>query len=696
MLRWYNVNDEITYDKMFEYLNVKDIIIFEDTFAPQYGKNAICYGVARMSKANRTQMLLELSEIQSDLKVQLEEFANAFDGVFDAIECWETEVPINDIETAFEVIQENARYSTKMLQVWDKYSAINLEKYSGDNKIGNLLVSYGVGVEIPNGYDELFDEYICKNAQWKSFRIFREFSAYIQSAFEKHIDNFSDIKGTTICIVDDQLKKEKCSKDIVECVRKIQLGLGEKQRISGIIYSSFDNEDCINEDVFFEYIPKDSSKKKIQSALVKSSYSYMLSDLKAIYEQILGDAFDQAVKSKNIAYYLSCMADYEGVTNYQVITNWIKLLFEYKLSDADDLKTVARMTRLIGLLEDEKVEFEKEMLNLNTFEAFDFSVNKYREPIASGDVFLIKKTLYILVGQDCDMANSATRTRKNGISELVMASAINQSQVDNAVKLNDQFMFISNFKKEIEAETKILRIKYSSRNFIENQILQICQFNDEGIAILNLDQEQYDSNGVEPAYYEGLYANLISYYKALLQISETAKSALELIVKNDQSNRILALTDYKQTSSEKNVIEYRVRRICRLRHPYMLYLYKMYLEHQGRHPFDCMNMSRVQEIQVKLVGVDAGYVTVDTVLTPDRDINRKCLEKMEWYIDTANLQKAVYNVLGENAQVQDERPYIEVIDTPTAFDCVLESGERRHMCILKVKNQISIVECESQ
>ena len=69
------------------------------------------------------------------------------------------------------------------------------------------------------------------------------------------------------------------------------------------------------------------------------------------------------------------MADYEGITNYQVITNWIKLLFEYKLSDVRELATVAGMTRLIGLLEDEKLEFSKEMLNLNTFETFDFSVN---------------------------------------------------------------------------------------------------------------------------------------------------------------------------------------------------------------------------------------------------------------------------------------------------------------------------------
>ena len=65
-----------------------------------------------------------------------------------------------------------------------------------------------------------------------------------------------------------------------------------------------------------------------------------------MYQQVLGEAFDEAVRSKNIAYYLSSMADFEGVTNYQVITNWIKLLFEYKLDDIQELTAVAGMTRL--------------------------------------------------------------------------------------------------------------------------------------------------------------------------------------------------------------------------------------------------------------------------------------------------------------------------------------------------------------
>ena len=421
----------------------------------------------------------------------------------------------------------------------------------------------------------------------------------------------------------------------------------------------------------------------------------MLSELKGVYQTVLGDAFDEAVRNKNIAYYLSSMANYEGITNYQVITNWIKLLFEYKLSDIKELSRIAGMTRLIGLLEDEKLEFSKEMLDLNTFEAFDFSINKYREPIASGDVFLINnKKIYILLGQDCDMMNSSTRKRKNGISELVNATAVNQNSIDSAVKLNGQFLFISNFRKNKDDAVKTLKVRYTSREFIENQILQLCQFNDEGKCILDINQKKYNENGVEPEYYENLYEELVVYYEALLKLNTESCAALDLILKSSQSGRILHLNDYIYNQEQKNVIEYKIRRICRLKHPYMLYLYKMYLEHQGRHPFDCMNMSRVQEIQVKLKQKTSIVVSVDMILTPDRDMNRSHIDNMDWYIDISTLQNVVSALLDSVVEVQEDVQYIEIKKEATSFECVLDGGERKKMCIQKVDDMVSIEQCE--
>ena len=456
------MDKRITYDKMFNILNVKDIIIFEDDFSTTFGKNEICYGLARMSTSNREKMLQEMDAIDPICKDQLEMFVKEFDKVFDGVSDWENEIPYNDIETTFDVIQEKTEYKEAVLNVRKKYCEIEIDRWNNRMDLLNILWSYGVGLVIPNLYENLFNEFLCRDAHWRCFRVFRDFSASTQEDFEKYLKTSVGMKGVIVCILDDQLRNKKCGMEIAQCIEKIQSTQEGRLSITGLIYSSFDNNDCISDKIYLEHIKKDASQKEFQAALIKSSYSYMLSELKKVYQQVLGEAFDEAVRSKNIAYYLSSMADFEGVTNYQVITNWIKLLFEYKLDDIQELTAVAGMTRLIGALEDEKLEFSKEMLRLNTFEAFDFSVNKYREPVASGDIFSINKKIYILLGQDCDMMNSTTRKRKNGISELVAASTINQNSIDGSVKLNSQYLFISNFRKEKNGEVKTLKVRYSS------------------------------------------------------------------------------------------------------------------------------------------------------------------------------------------------------------------------------------------
>ena len=694
-MRISELEKQIAYEKMFDILNADTVIIFEDDFILNTNKNEICYGLVRMSITNRYKMLSEIGKINPIGKEQLETFAKDFDKVFEAIKNWEDEIPYNDIETAFKVIREKEEYLEVLEQVENRYKSIDIDGWLKKEESLNILSTYGVGVDIPNLYEELFDEFLHNKAHWREYRIFRDFTASTQTEFKMYIDDFLNSKGMIVCIIDDQMKDKKCAIEIVNYIDKLQQEQNRRLNIIGLIYSSFDNNDYITDNIYFEYIKKGQSKKAFQAALTKSSYSHMLSELKGVYQTVLGDAFDEAVRNKNIAYYLSSMAKYEGITNYQVITNWIKLLFEYKLSDIKELSRIAGMTRLIGLLEDEKLEFSKEMLDLNTFEAFDFSINKYREPIASGDVFLINnKKIYILLGQDCDMMNSSTRKRKNGISELVNATAVNQNSIDSAVKLNGQFLFISNFRKNKDDAVKTLKVRYTSREFIENQILQLCQFNDEGKCILDINQKKYNENGVEPEYYENLYEELVVYYEALLKLNTESCAALDLILKSSQSGRILRLNDYIYNQEQKNVIEYKIRRICRLKHPYMLYLYKMYLEHQGRHPFDCMNMSRVQEIQVKLKQKTSIVVSVDMILTPDRDMNRSHIDNMDWYIDISTLQNIVSALLDSVVEVQEDVQYIEIKKEATNFECVLDGGERKKMCIQKVDDMVSIEQCE--
>ena len=122
----------------------------------------------------------------------------------------------------------------------------------------------------------------------------------------------------------------------------------------------------------------------------------------------------------------------------------------------------------------------------------------------------------------------------------------------------------------------------------------------------------------------------------------------------------------------------------------MLYLYKMYLEYQGRHPFDCMNMSRVQEIQVKVMQHENISLTVDAVLTPDREANRAHIGSMDWYVDLNALENVASRILGEPIELNGTKQCIEIKKTETSFECFLKSGERKEIKIMKINDSVSI------
>lgn len=684
------MENKFAYDKVFHIICATDMVIFEDDFGINKSKNEIIYGLVRMHQENRNNLLDEIKNCDKAVAGQLEDFLIEFDKVFDLIIDWKKEVPYNDIETALLLIREKEEDYDIARKLSEMYYGIDINMWKERDKIIAILASYGAGLEVPAIYEELFDEYVQKDGHWEKFRVFRDFLSETEENFKKYICTSVVKEGTIVCIIDDQLKGRKCAKEIVNSIENIETDFGERNNICGLIFSTFENQDSINNRVFFEYVDKKKSRNVFQIALIKSAYSFMLYKLKKIYLKTLNESFEEAIKNKHVAYYLSSMATYEGVTNYQVVTNWIKLLFDYKLSGSDELIPLAGMTRLINFLEDESIVFSKDMLALNTFETFDYSVNKYHEPIASGDVFIIKGNIYILVGQDCDMMNSKSRKRKSGISELISATTMLQTNVNNSVISNPNYIFIANFLRTEKSVAKTLKIRYSSREFIENQILELCQFNTEGKSILDLNETEYSYDGTEPIYYNDMYRHLFRYFEALLKIGSTNEMELDLITNSEQSMRLVSLSEYIAEKKQIKIIEYPVQRICRIKHSYMLYIYKMFLEYQGRHPFNCMNMTRMQEIQVKTMQNENVSLTVDVILTPDRDVNLSKLENLVWYADRNALEETLSQLTNNSLNIIDMEQSVIIGLEGMPINCILDSGERKTMIIKKIGNKVSI------
>ncbi len=107
-------------------------------------------------------------------------------------------------------------------------------------------------------------------------------------------------------------------------------------------------------------------------------------------------------------------------------------------------------------------------------------------------------------------------------------------------------------------------------------------------------------------------------------------------------------------------------------------------------------MSRVQELQVPLKQNDSVYVTIDMVLTPDREMNRQHIEGMDWYIDISLLESTVSDLLGTPYKVMENMQNVEIKKEGTKFECISDSGERKNMCIKKIKDMLSIEEYQEE
>lgn len=461
----------------------------------------------------------------------------------------------------------------------------------------------------------------------------------------------------------------------------------------GAIFSSTTEADIINENFYLELVNK-REPEKLQIAITKSAYSYVLRKLYKLYKCVLSEAFKDAIENRNIAYYLSNMAWAEGISNYQVITEWIKLLFENKLEDDPTIIELIRLSKLISMLQEDG-HMTTEFSILNTYEVFETNINRYFEPIAVGDVFEEKDgKLYILMGQDCDMMFNSNRPEKNGVAELVEAEIGKQVDIMKEIKLNRDNVCINNFRKSDSENASRLMIKYKNRVFIDNQVLRLCQFNKSGQCSININKDLEDDDGIMPDYYKELHCGLMSFFNSLIRIDGVYHEDLFALLANNHSPRLVRITDYEYNQSE-GLIQYHLTRVGKLRQPYAMYLYKVYLDHRGRHAFNTINMSRVHDVDIKVEDTDRS-LNASVFLSNSRKVNRNDIRKLAWIFSKKDIENEVNSLLKERGKdtgtiiCDDDDIIIDNNQSPYDKECIL-SGNRKVKLIKEKHSKLKII-----
>ena len=315
----------------------------------------------------------------------------------------------------------------------------------------------------------------------QSLRIYTDFSAETQRLFSADIEQASP-ECAVVCIVDNYMSGANRAKEVIEVIS--EKCSTTRRNIIGSIFSSKEMYEEISDKLYFEYASKEKPEE-LKSCIARSAYNYFISELKNETLVSMSTAFDKALKNKGIAFFLAQKARSEGASEYEIINDWIRLLATTPREDANTIKRMIRLSRVINSLEDTEELPDADLQKLNTLEAFDYTINDYFLPVAAGDVFTNSKDeWFVLIGQDCDMARSITRTPKNALAELLPAKVRHQTQFDKWA--NDlRSASIYSFRKTLGSECEVLQVEYQNRQYIANEVLNLCSFNSDGQCIIS-------------------------------------------------------------------------------------------------------------------------------------------------------------------------------------------------------------------
>lgn len=663
--------EQIDYRMFFSNVDCAMIVFLEDDFSlsdTEIDKSKFLYSISRMNVESRKAFILELDKEYSKLALSINSFSDCMENLFSLIESWDNEVIRDDIESAMDIIkvQEPAQYDS----ILGLYNAIELPNV---DQLAKLLLKYGLCINIPPCYQRIFDEYLLSENRWKPFRIYASFDAENSRSFKCELQEF--YKNTTneftclCCIIDNELSGEKRAKNIIDEIRSFNTD--KRNSIIGAIVTSHEKTENIDEHVFLEYVNKSLAQSNLQSALLRSTYNYAISKLKDELVKGLFDTFSKATINRNIAFYLSQMAVYEGVANYQIINTWISTMCDYELSKSNVIFYIVRLTNLINQIEIGDYEISDDLNMLNTFEAFDYNVNKFYQPPAAGDVFIDNDgKIYILVGQDCDIMMSETRKRRNAISELIPAQIVSQTETFK-LKNNLSYMMINNFRKSPEDTSSCLKIDYTKRVYLENELINLCTYNPDGQCCIDLDAAlPEDRANIMMPYLIEYYSELQKYYNSIKTLKSQASEAFDIFLDNTYAPRLISVHKYEEESANK--LSYPLRRICRLTETYILYLYKLYLEYRGRQPYNTINLARCQTLDIPISdSAISGEISIQIILSGDRNANSKPA-KLPWEVSRAEILR-VLSKFGVEAAPTNKKDYILLETEETRID--LENGQ---------------------
>lgn len=421
-----------------------------------------------------------------------------------------------------------------------------------------------------------------------------------------------------LCLIDRNLGNgsENEGREFIE-KRLLDINAEEGLKSICFIYTSKPDQNLKPPDKLEEYYFQEVKKttppdlEVIARVLAQSAYA-------TVFDNICENFYDSAESTltivlknqKNIKYIID-KSHQEGISPYDSIKYWYNLLLQksFEENEINDYSYVATLSSFFKneFLDDHQnmSDIDKDIKDLNNYELFDDKVNDKLLPIAPGDIWYSNGIYYILMGQLCDMlirsegGKGSNNIRNGKIGELLKLTF---EQVDPKkdkyyidFNNNKKYVYIQNFI-DIHGHNQNLKIDVSTPNvnYAELRVLDLCMFNLDGECKLNIYEK------LEPHIINMLYENKDIYFESLQKRYKNLgfNNLAQIISVLDDENPI------KFGASgfvfDSDVVDYRLRRISRLKGRYYDSLYNNFINNKGRIDLNLIDNSAIISKKVNL------------------------------------------------------------------------------------------------
>lgn len=642
--------EQIAFNEFYSLMNIAGIIIVEDSIEFDLSRTAIMYDYLMLPDNEIENLLTNI--LDKNVKEKLRSIRDAYSACSDKV-IW-NRVPKRDVE-----------FYIKKQELSDLKMAIDNLTEKELEKNAETFQRFGLGIKIEKaiGYRGLLEGAKSKGLSLP-LRIYTDFSAPDLRCMEEDVKWFVQDDKFFLCVIDNFMNGEARGKDIID-----ELYENAQARKGGICIALSSQEEDITrekEEMYVGFVNKTTENidHEIKKHLIKSQYKIMLALLIRKRLDALNEAFSYAASNMDVAVYLSSMAKDEGITNHEILNEWIGLRERY-YTYQEGIKEIKRTILLSSLFERMGNDFvnkeiaDKDYEVFHRFEQYDYQVNEFMSPTMTGDIFFIKGNYYLLVGQECDLS-IRKGGRNNSVAELIPISLVKNMDMGNFKEdYNFEKLLLGKFLT-LDGQSSNIAIDCTKRELIDNEILDLCVFNNLGIAEMYLDRNlEVETKYLLPSewqqYYEDLRLRLSSLKKKYEIIRDNEKTLgfnVEQLVNDmgaSHNKRLLSIIDFQ---IKDDIIKYDVQRVCRVR-KHVLLINKMFLEYRGRQAFNTINMDvgrtgfYAMEMTENGERVEGKSVTI--ILTTSRKENCN-VKRRDWIINKKDILQFIKDMKPEKAE----------------------------------------------